>query len=267
MTTVFKLPVPYVSQLGPGADTHRNDCGAACLMMLLKAYGLSNISVDDLYLKANIEFDEYLDDVTLRRAAAKFNLYLTNQTITSHAQVIDLLTFDLPIIALINYGVLKIHGYVTSDKRFTGAHFVVIIGYKPDYYIIHDPLLRWSTETGTDVSIVAFMNAWYANNLQGNPPHFALVPQIQLGENLVAKDKFDNTALYQVRVISDIGLYIRSEPYIDDETLTGKAAPTGAVYYIYHIVSNAYGYWGAIRPDKTEWICMYRLGHPYVKRL
>ncbi len=46
--TAFKpitlLPVPYVSQLGVGAEGHKNDCGAASAVMLLMAYTNSTMT-------------------------------------------------------------------------------------------------------------------------------------------------------------------------------------------------------------------------------
>jgi hypothetical protein len=48
------LDVPYVSQKAPGSYAYYNDCGAACMPMILKAYSLAkDLIVDDFFDMVN----------------------------------------------------------------------------------------------------------------------------------------------------------------------------------------------------------------------
>lgn len=59
MPEVTLLPVPHVSQIGPGADRFRNDCGAASAALLIRAYTGQIVTPDDVFSQITQE-DRYL---------------------------------------------------------------------------------------------------------------------------------------------------------------------------------------------------------------
>ncbi len=71
---VVLLPVPYVSQLGEGANTHKNDCGATSAIMLLRAYLNLTMTPDEFYTKFSIAGDPYLSVTQLRNALGSLGL-------------------------------------------------------------------------------------------------------------------------------------------------------------------------------------------------
>ena len=71
---VVLLPVPFVSELGSGADKHQNDSGAAAAIMLLKAYFNVEMTPDEFYTRFGIPGDPYLSVVQLRNTMGSLGL-------------------------------------------------------------------------------------------------------------------------------------------------------------------------------------------------
>lgn len=161
------LNVPFVSQVSTEAQLHNNDCGAACVLMLLKAYNIGNMTVNQV-------FDAMEPTGDLGLAIGTMQTFLASKGIKNeykvNAQLHDLFDAEIynrPVICLIHYAPLVDAG-LTEFKIFRGAHFVTVIGMDVKYIYIHDP---YSVSKGNQlaVPIPVFLQAWQQANLDSNP--------------------------------------------------------------------------------------------------
>lgn len=130
------LNVPMVSQWGMSANARTNDCGVACVTMLLQWYSKrGNLTVDQLTLETTLaNSDTGLLPAQLVSLAARHGL----PTVAKIATLNDIRTEineGRPVIALIQYS------YILGrlDTGFWGGHFVLVIGHDPDHFILNDP--------------------------------------------------------------------------------------------------------------------------------
>jgi len=203
------LPVPYVSQLEEGAQVHNNDCGAACGVMLVRAYNdQQTVTVDEFYDRCNPQGDVYLSAGQIRSALAAFHINSTWQIGMSMVSLLDTLRAEKPLIALINYGVLVRAG-LTERKSFKGAHFVVIVGLDNKYVYTHDPYYKKNNGEACLYPIDKFIEAWERCLEQGNPKCAALIPNY----SVVDAQQPLPPVLYRIRVnVPGSILNIRSGP-------------------------------------------------------
>lgn len=126
------LSVPYVSQEGVGADQFRNDCGPACVSMVIEYLTGRKVSPDVLARKTKLpqNKDKGLNAADLlvllgaERVRASARHSLTLQTLKAEIDT------GRPVILLVNY------------KYFGGmpfGHFALLIGYEGNEYVFHDP--------------------------------------------------------------------------------------------------------------------------------
>jgi len=204
------LPVPYISQLEEGAEQHHNDCGAACGVMLLKAYNKDlPVSVDEFYDRCNPVGDAYLSASQIKNTLAAYHLLSTWQVGLNLGSLLDTLRAEKPFIALINYGVL-VRADLTERKSFRGAHFVVVVGLDNKYVYTHDPYYKKKNGEACLYPIDKFLEAWGRCAEQSNPNYAALVPNY----SVVAAQQPLPEPLYRVRVTANI-LNIRSGPGVN----------------------------------------------------
>ena len=189
-STAFKpvtlLPVPYVSQLGAGAETHKNDCGAASAIMLLRAYTNTNMTPDEFYVKFNIAGDPYLSVPALRDAMGKLGVLTSFKTGLTMADLFNMLATGKPVIVLIRYKILEDAGL--TEKHFEGPHFAVAVGMDSRYIYLHDPLYtKVSDGEAHAYPLDLFWKAWMdvALNPQfPNPARSAIIPAVGLGYHM-----------------------------------------------------------------------------------
>jgi hypothetical protein len=197
MNPATLLSVPYVSQLTADAAAHNNDCGAACGVMLVKAFDKnSRVTVDEFYDMCNPGADVYLSAGQIVTALAKCRVVSAWRYGLKLWDLFELLKAEHPVIALINYGVLVDAG-LTQKTGFRGAHFIVIVGMDTKYIHIHDPY--WEVGGGVSVPIDTFMSAWSTCDKQGNPNCCGIVASDTLAEGVF----FDDEVLFQVRVTAN----------------------------------------------------------------
>jgi len=170
------LKVPYVSQKAPGANQHNNDCGAACMSMVLKAFNLAiDVPVDELFNM--IEPTGNIGLGAQDMAAKMVNLGLNASWISfpSQAALFETLQADKPVIALIHYEPLVKNGF-SEFKNFIDAHYVVLTGMDIAKVFLQDPD-RDDGKTITAVPIELFWEAWaQCPRDDGNPPFMGIVP-------------------------------------------------------------------------------------------
>ncbi|MEI7849157.1 MAG: N-acetylmuramoyl-L-alanine amidase [Chloroflexota bacterium] len=232
---VVLLPVPYVSQLGTGADQHNNDCGATSAIMLMKAYFNLQMTSDEFYLKFNIPGDVYLSVVQLRNAMGSLGLLTDFRVDLTVPDLFGLLAAGKPPIVLLRYKVLSDAGL--TEKKFGGPHFAVVVGLDIKNIYIHDPLYT-NPEDGNAHAypLDIFWKAWKDVALDTsfpNPERSALVPTAGIGFKLNRKVK-----------VNQRSLNIRSGPGPNYQVV--GAAKIGEVYEVSREMSG----WGEIGENR-----------------
>lgn len=194
---VTLLPVPYVSQLGTGAELHSNDCGAACAVMLLRAYQKVTLTPNDFYTQFNISGDPYLSVTQLQRALNTMGLLNEFHSGLSIQDLFSLMASGKPAIVLIRYKVLYEAGL--TEKTFQGPHFAVVVGLDPKYIYIHDPLYTDpAVGEAHAYPIDTFWKAWKEVALDPsfpNPERSAIVPAAGIGFQVSRKVKINISVL------------------------------------------------------------------------
>ncbi|MEX2143961.1 MAG: C39 family peptidase, partial [Anaerolineales bacterium] len=95
--------IPYKSQYDPDADEFRNDCGPACIAMVLSAFGIS-ASTNAVYRKTGATANRYVSIGELMRASQSYGVdfdYLYGWTV---AKLADVVQTGRAVIALVHYG-------------------------------------------------------------------------------------------------------------------------------------------------------------------
>lgn len=193
------LPVPYVSQLGPGADARKNDCGAASSIMLLKAY-IPNFQMtpDEFYTRFAIPgADPYLSVSQLRNAMGSLGL-LTDfrATLTMH-DLFSFLASGKPVIVLLRYKAFEDAGL--TEKKFEGPHFAVAVGLDIRYIYLHDPLYTNPADgEAHPYPLEIFWRAWKevaTDPKVRNPERSAIIPTAGIGFKLSRRVKVNVPAL------------------------------------------------------------------------
>ena len=184
---VSLLTVPYTSQLGPGADSHHNDCGAAAAAMILAAYTGTFITPNGFYEKFDISGDPYLTVDHLRNALASEGLPTDLKSDLEMRSLFEFLQAGKPVIVPINYKVL--HDAGLTETNFAGPHFSVAVGMDTKNIYVHDPLFTDPEEGNAHAyPIDSFVKAWTASTqISGyaTPKCSAIIPAIAIGETPV----------------------------------------------------------------------------------
>jgi len=175
------LQVPYVSQITPGATLHNNDCGAASVLMVLRAYRLAlATSVDQIYDSIHPGGDVALSAGGLQSLLASPLYGVKNKWLVDlkTSNLFEVLVGNLPAIALIHYAVLVKAG-LTEKTGFLGAHFVVVIGVDIKNVCINDPYSTGSG-AGREIPIAVWKDAWAQCALDGNPNGGAILMTVPI---------------------------------------------------------------------------------------
>src|SRR5258707_5650237 len=188
--TAFKpitlLPVPYVSQLGVGAEGHKNDCGAASAVMLLMAYTNSTMTPDQFYAEFNIQGDPYLSVTTLSNAMNKLGVLTSFKAGLTLADLFNTFGTGKPVIVLMRYKTLEDAGL--TEKHYEGPHFAVGVGMDSKYIYLHDPLYtNVSDGEAHAYPLDIFWKAWKDVALDPqfpNPERSAIIPAVGLGYHM-----------------------------------------------------------------------------------
>lgn len=146
------LDVPWISQID-GNSKSKLDCGPACVLMLLHYHGIElTKTVDNLAYTLNTLRDLKLIDSwqgkdkttntkTLAVLAQHHGLILKcDYGGLDHVDKIRVqLDQQKPVILLVNYQRLQLEKHLASTN-LNFAHWLVVVGYDGDDFIIHDPL-------------------------------------------------------------------------------------------------------------------------------
>jgi hypothetical protein len=194
---VSLVPVPYKSQLGEGADAHRNDCGAASAVMLIKGYLNVDMTPDDFYAKYAITGDPYLSITQLRTGMGGLGLLTDMRAGLTIQDLFNVFAQNKPAIVLLRYKVLQEAGL--TEKTFQGPHFAVAVGMDTKYIYIHDPLYTDpAVGEAHPYPLDIFWKAWKEVALDPNVPNperAAIIPIAGIGSQLTRKVKVNTNQL------------------------------------------------------------------------
>ena len=198
--------IPYKSQYDWDANEFRNDCGPACLAMLLNAFGY-HTSTNVIYSKTGAKPNNYVSVAQLMRVALSYGVPFDYYARWTIAQLLEALHKGKGIIALVHYGAWSlINPGISTQNKFEGPHFVVVVGGDEDRIYVNDPLwkeTRRSQGFRKGWTHDQFMSAWTQNSEDGNTPGCGLVTQLSLP-----------TAPYGFGAISPIPRFV-----VDDQTI------------------------------------------------
>ena len=180
---VALLPVPYVSQLGPGAETRANDCGPACAAMLLRAYQKTSLTPDAFYARFAIQGDPYLHASQLMSAMGALGLQTEFRAGMTVQDLFGVLAAGKPAILLLGYKALSEAGL--TEKPFGGPHFAVAVGVDVKNIYLHDPLYSDPlVGEAHPYPLEVFWKAWKEASVGlqvPNPERAAVIPVQGLG--------------------------------------------------------------------------------------
>ena len=200
-STAFKpamlLPVPYVSQLGAGADAHKNDCGAASAIMLLRAYEKATLTPDEFYTKFALPGDPYLSVTQIRNALGSLGVLTDFKANLSIQDLFGFLAAGKPVIVLLRYKVFEDAGL--TEKHFEGPHFAVVVGMDIKNVFIHDPLYTNPADgEAHPYPLDLFWKAWKEVAIDpkiANPERSAIIPVAGIGFKLSRKVRVNVSTL------------------------------------------------------------------------
>lgn len=157
------LSVPYVSQTSVTASRYRNDCGIACALMVAKHRNPdANYTVDNLAKHTRlVTRDKGLTPADLIQLLKLLQV----ESHARHTLSLDALKGQIdsgkPVILLVNYKYFQ-------SKAF--GHYVTLVGYEGDEFIVHDPYLRgpnYRMSAGTFRKAIEDVNQYFYFKAQG----------------------------------------------------------------------------------------------------
>lgn len=162
----MKLQINFVSQQN---NTIRNDCGAAAVAMCASNAGAA-VTTDDVLRAIEQPKDKALHFQDMYQALRAFGLRFEYVRPLHLPDLRRWLANGNPVIALVGYGQLPPEH--KAQRNFDGAHFVLVVGYTPDAFLVHDPLWpdargayrEWSVEV---MGTALLRPGWGNQPLQG----------------------------------------------------------------------------------------------------
>jgi hypothetical protein len=225
------LPVPYFSPLVNELGEFTTDAGAAAGVMLVRAYGNTSITPEDLYHQTGQAADHPLSFTQIMNALGVNAIAVE---LRSNLKLVDLpliLFSGRPAITPIKQTILQQAGL--APGQFNGPYYVVVVGLDMKQVFIHDPLRADNAGQALRVPWLTFYQAW--TQAEGYE-RAVLVPRQQL--------------VRRVRVTSNVA-DVYKQPAGAEASLAGTAN-LGEVFE----VTSQKGGWGKIGEDR--WI---NLGH------
>lgn len=138
------LPLDWITQIDEKGSGN-NDCGQACVLMLLRYYGMGG---DQSVKKLHAKLSGKTSASQLVWLAGQFGLTL--KVDTSFANVDGLrapLESGRPVILLVDYKELQFPVHLSTGVD-QGWHWLVVSGYNDSGYIVDDPLWLATTNNG-----------------------------------------------------------------------------------------------------------------------
>ncbi len=169
------LPVPYISQLGEGADRFNNDSGAAAGAMLVQAYSGKSVSPDDLFAQSGQQADLPLSLAQVASVLSANGVAVDQRSGLKLGELALVLSTCRPAILLVRYAVLQQAGL--APETYNGAHYLVAVGLDLKSVYVHDPFRYDASGQGQAIPWLVLYQAWT------QAPDFeraALIPRLPL---------------------------------------------------------------------------------------
>jgi hypothetical protein len=245
------LTLDYKSQYDADASASRNDCGPACLAMLLNALGIA-ATTDAVFHRTGAAAEGYVSMAQLMRAGESYRAPLEFRRGWGLGELRAMLDLARPVIALVHYAVFsELEPGVSTQSPFRGPHFVLVVGYDEHHVVVHDPL--WTGVRRAEGAYKQWPNpvwlaAWGSCHQdcddQGrcNPDDAALISVRPL------------RAAQQVRVPADVVRRLRAKAAFAGQPLPDLGDPQGLGRAV-----QALGAWGRrsvahrVLPSDTLW--------------
>lgn len=194
LETAFKplttLPVPFVSQVGTGADSRQNDSGAAAAVMLLRAYLPNSALTPDVFsARFALPADTHFNLPQLRAALASFGTPTDLRMGLSIQDLFISLAASKPVLAALRYQTLVEANLAAVGPG--GPLFVVLVGLDIRNVYLHDPSYSNADQgSGRAIPLDTFWKAWKETTLDAQfpiPERSALIPNNALGFRLARR--------------------------------------------------------------------------------
>lgn len=211
LETAFKplttLPVPFVSQVGPGADSRQNDSGAAAAVMLARAYLPNSALTPDVFsARFALPADSHFSLPQIRAALASLGIQTESRAGLGMQDLFAFLAAGKPVLAALRYETLAETGLTEHGPG--GPHFVVVVGLDIRHAYLHDPRCATAAEgAARAIPLDIFWRAWKESAMETQSPipeRSALIPNNALGFRLARR--------VRVNILS---LNIRREPALN----------------------------------------------------
>ena len=251
---VSLLDVPWVSQIGVGAGKFNNDCGAACVAMLIRAYTGKEITVDECYEQTGQTIDAYLSFRQLEKVLEASGIAATYHRLCTQNFLTGMLLSQRPLIVLFNYGVFR--KYVETWSAFAGMHFAVVAGLDTKHVFILDPLNPTDVAQPVRLPLAEWEKIWRQSGAQ------CIVPDVDL-------DRFEALpVLYRARVLVS-GLRIRTSPGVRNDNWTGHSLSLNSIVSVYAVSEQDGNLWFAIdnKENHRQWCAAEYRGKTYAERI
>jgi hypothetical protein len=236
MTSI--LNVPYIGQVGEGANAHGNDCGASSAAMIIKGLIGYVPTVDSLYDEVRPSGDSYLSVGDLMKLLSARGIKCEWDANYATKDLYWTLVQGIPVIALIRYGALS----SIRPNKFTGSHFIVIVGIDLTHVYIHDPLNSVSSGANIAIPMDIFETCWSTVG-DDNPQRSMITCHAPTYIPVIIKVVYPK---------DKEGCNIRSIAGSTSRTTILRAVPYGTKLNIYTERDG----WGKCHPTNEEWVCM-----------
>jgi peptidase C39-like protein len=135
------LDMPFIPQWSLSANKRINDCGPACVLMILGFYSLNNLlTVDSLALETTLRYaDTGLMPITLVKLLARHGLASYVHVGTTEDDLRREIDAGRPVIALLAYRYILNRLDQADNKPGSDGHFLNVIGYDDTHFICDDP--------------------------------------------------------------------------------------------------------------------------------
>lgn len=246
------ITLRHVSQIGPDAMT-KNDCGPACVSCLLEAYFGRAFPPDSLYQYLPPEVRGHYTSLTqLTSLLGEFELpsRIVEDDDATLGWQFETLVHRMPLIALVNYAILK--ASYNPHCLFNGAHIIVVVGMSDTEVWIHDPLMA---DGPTAIPIKNYTEA-HERTPGNNGVRLTIAPNVALP--LLPGQR----PVQQSQVTATNGLWVRTGPGQDYQKL--RKLPYGSRVHVekyQETHSRSYPRW-AFLPDENGWCAAYYLKEP-----
>jgi hypothetical protein len=217
------LPVPYVSQLGEGADAFNNDTGAAAGAMLLQAYTAKGFTPNEFFKQSGQQADLPLSLQQIVAVLTANGVAVEQRSGLKLGDLALVLVTGRPLILLVRYAILQQAGL--APETYNGAHYLVAVGLDVKNVYVHDPFSYGTSGQGQAIPWLVFYQAW---SRAPGVERAGLIPRQPLVRRVV---------------VTSVSLTIRREPNLQ-AAVAGRAR-TGDVY---EVTAQKDG-WGKIGED------------------